>query len=74
MTRSYATLNWVCPLHHSYNDITVAAGGQLRPVSCAYPVRACRVGLSVTPRDGQTNLEFHSQWTRNWSSRFCTRH
>src|SRR5215217_4871865 len=21
MTRSYATLNWVCPLHHSYNDI-----------------------------------------------------
>ena len=23
MTRSYATLNWVCPLHHSYNDITL---------------------------------------------------
>ena len=23
MTRSYATLNWVCPLHHSHNDITL---------------------------------------------------
>ena len=23
MTRSYATLNWVCPLHHLYNDITL---------------------------------------------------
>src|SRR5215213_2795686 len=23
MTRSYATLNWVCPLYHSYNDITL---------------------------------------------------
>ena len=23
MTRSYATLNWVCPLYHSHNDITL---------------------------------------------------